>query len=83
MKVLHDGLDVANQGIEAVMAKPMPSLDVGTPSSEAYRLLLAGANGIIVTRGEERTGIGLITRSDLIGVWTRRNEQAQAGEEKL
>ncbi len=75
MKALHDGLDVSNQEISAVMAKPMPSLDAGADASEAYRLLLAGVSGIIVTRGPERTGVGLITRSDIIVAWNRHREQ--------
>jgi len=72
MKVLHDGLDFANQEIAAVMTPPLPSLDVRADASEAYRLLLAGALGIIVTRGIECWGIGVITRSDLIATWVRR-----------
>ncbi|MEI8206061.1 MAG: cystathionine beta-synthase [Kiritimatiellales bacterium] len=71
MKVLHDGLDVSNQEIAVVMAKPMPSLDGRTDASEAYRLLLAGAPGVIVTRGQEEAGVGLITRSDIISAWNR------------
>jgi cystathionine beta-synthase len=81
MKVLHDGLDVANQEIAVVMTKPLPSLDIRTDSSEAYRLLLAGATGIIVTRGAERSGIGVITRSDLIAIWARRDGQSNTHEE--
>lgn len=81
MKVLHDGLDFANQEIAAVMTKPLPSLDVQTDASEAYRLLLAGAAGIIVTQGTERNGIGVITRSDLIATWVRREDRPPTNEE--
>jgi cystathionine beta-synthase len=81
MKVLHDGLAFANQEIAAVMTKPLPSLDVRTDSSEAYRLLLAGAPGIIVTRGTKRKGIGVITRSDLISTWVRRADKTPFPEE--
>ncbi len=81
MKVLHDGLDVANQEIAAIMSKPLPTLDVQTDASEAYRLLLAGAPGIIVTFGVERRGIGVITRSDLISSWIRRGNLANIMEE--
>ena len=73
MKILHDGLDVANQETAAVMTKPMPSLDIQTDAAEAYRLLLAGAPAIVVTMGAERRGMGLITRSDLIATWIRRD----------
>ena len=81
MKTLHDGLDVANQEIAAVMAKPLPSLDVQTDAAEAYRLLLAGAPGIIVTYGAEKRGIGVVTRSDLIASWIRRGNNKEILEE--
>ena len=81
MKALHDGLDVANQEVGAVMGKPLPSLDVGTDSAEAYRLLLAGAPGILVTSGPEKKGIGVVTRSDLISQWGRREVQRENVEE--
>jgi len=77
LKVLHDGLDPSNQEIAAIMARPLPTLDEKTDASEAYRLLLAGAPAIIVTRYKEgvvtrkREGIGLITRADLIAAWTK------------
>ena len=45
MKVLHDGLDFYNQEVAAVMAKPLPGLDVKTDASEAYRLFLDKAGG--------------------------------------
>ena len=81
MKVLHDGLDVINQEIAAVMGKPLPSLDVRTDVSEAYRLLLAGAPGLIVTFGAEKRGIGVVTRSDLIAAWIRRGDNGEILEE--
>ena len=81
MKVLHDGLDVVNQEIAAVMGKPLPTLDVQTDAAEAYRLLLAGAPGIIVTFGVEKRGIGVITRSDLISLWVRRGANKETFEE--
>ena len=63
------------------MGKPLPSLDVGTDSAEAYRLLLAGAPGILVTSGPEKKGIGVVTRSDLISQWGRREVQRENVEE--
>ena len=81
MKVLHDGLDVANQAVGAVMGQPLPMLDVQTDAAEAYRLLLAGAPGIIVTFGVEKRGIGVVTRSDLISQWVRREDNKTAFEE--
>ena len=81
MKVLHDGLDVANQAVGAVMGQPLPMLDVQTDAAEAYRLLLAGAPGVIVTFGAEKRGIGVVTRSDLISQWVRREDNKTAFEE--
>jgi cystathionine beta-synthase len=81
MKVLHDGLDVVNQEIAAIMGKPLPALDVQTDVSEAYRLLLAGAPGLIVTFGAEKRGMGVITRSDLIASWIRRGNNKEILEE--
>ena len=81
MKVLHDGLDVVNQEIGAVMGQPLPTLDVQTDASEAYRLLLAGAPGIIATFGTEKRGLGVITRSDLIALWIRRGGNKETYEE--
>lgn len=68
MKLLHDGLDIANQEISAVMAKPLPVLDEKTEISEAYRILLGGVPGIVVTRDGQPTGV--VTRADLISSWT-------------
>lgn len=81
MKVLHDGLDAANQEVGAVMGQPLPMLDVQTDAAEAYRLLLAGAPGLIVTFGAEKRGIGVVTRSDLILQWVRRADNQTAYEE--
>ena len=67
MKLLHDGLDVHNQEISAVMAKPLPSLDAKTDVSEAYRILLSGVPGIVVT--QDGKGVGFVTRADLIATW--------------
>ena len=67
MKLLHDGLNAENQEVSAVMGKPLPSLDEGQDIGEAYRLLLAGAPGVLVTR--ERRAVGLVTRADLISAW--------------
>lgn len=71
MKILHDGLDVSNQDISAVMSQPLPSLDEKTDAAEAYRLLLSGTPAIFITR--EKLGVGLITRADLIATWLRRD----------
>jgi len=64
MKLLHDDLDLRKQEISSVMGKPIPTLDENVDASEAYRLLLSGATGIVVTK--EEIPIGIITRTDLI-----------------
>jgi cystathionine beta-synthase len=64
MKTLHDGVDLNNQEIRAVMGKPLPVLDENTDITEAYRLLLGGSPAIVVLRGE--TPFGLISRFDFI-----------------
>jgi len=64
MKTLHDGVDLNNQEIRAVMGKPLPVLDENTDIAEAYRLLLGGSPAIVVLRGE--TPFGLISRFDFI-----------------
>ncbi len=69
MKILHDGIDITNQEISAVMSKPLKALDEKADLSEAYRILLTGEPGIIVTR--EGRGLGLITRADLISAWVQ------------
>ncbi|MFH0881177.1 MAG: pyridoxal-phosphate dependent enzyme, partial [Lentisphaerota bacterium] len=68
MKLLYDGLDVNNQEISAVMGKPLPMLDASTDVSEAYRILLGGIPGIVVT--QEGRVVGFITRADLIATWS-------------
>jgi len=78
LKLLNDGLDFANQEVGPVMGKPLPGLDARTDSSEAYRLLLAGAAGIVVTQDAGGHCIGVITRSDLIASWVRRGDAAAA-----
>lgn len=72
MKILHDGIDFTNQQISAIMGKPLPTLDEDTDISEAYRILLSGASGIIVTRKD--IPVGVITRVDLIRSWTTQKE---------
>ena len=73
MKLLHDGVDFTEQQISAVMGKPLPTMDEEVDISEAYRLLLSGTIGVIVTRN--RVPIGVITRADLINYWVMRKEE--------
>ena len=72
MKLLHDGVNFQEQQIGAVMGKPLPTLDGETDICEAFRWLLSGASGIVVMH--EGTPQGVITRSDLVSFWTRKEE---------
>lgn len=67
MQLLHDGIEFERQDIAMVMGKPLPALEETTDVSEAYRVLLSGATGIIVKK--EGVPIGLITRADLVTYW--------------
>jgi cystathionine beta-synthase len=78
MKLLHDGLNFDRQEISVVMGKPLPILDEDADASEAYRILLTGATGIIIKKEDAITKVrvfpvGLITRTDLINYWITGN----------
>ena len=47
-----------------IMARPLPALDATTHLDEAYRLLLAGNTGVLVTEGGKV--VDIVTRIDLI-----------------
>jgi cystathionine beta-synthase len=64
MKLLYDGADFSKQEIAAVMGRPLPALDEEIDAAEAYRLLLSGTTGLVVTRNGIPAGV--ITRTDLI-----------------
>jgi cystathionine beta-synthase len=72
MQLLHDGIDFHRQDIGTVMGKPLPSVDGTTDVSEAYRILLSGATGIVVKRNG--FPVGMITRADLVGHWITQSE---------
>jgi len=67
MQLLHDGIEFERQDILTVMGKPLPALEEKTDVSEAYRVLLSGATGIVVKK--ENVPVGLITRADLVVYW--------------
>lgn len=69
MKLLYDGTDVSHQSVETIMGAPLPEVDAGTDIAEAYRLLLAGANGILVL--EKRKPKAVISRMDLVDFWIK------------
>ena len=67
MQLLHDDVDFHQQVIGTVMGKPLPFLNDDTDVSEAYRVLLSGATGVVVKKNSQP--IGLITRADLVAFW--------------
>jgi len=73
MQLLHDGIDFERQDIGMVMGKPLPALDRATDISEAYRVLLSGATGIVVK--QEGSPVGLITRADLVTYWITQKKE--------
>jgi len=72
MKFFHDGIDFNQQQVFEVMGKPLPILDKDVDITEAYRVLLSGTTGIIVT--EDEIPIGVVTRVDLISYWAAQNK---------
>ena len=76
IKLLHDGVDLQSKCIAEVMGRPLPQVDESTDISEAYRLLLSGHGGVIVTwDGAAR---GFLARIDLANFWAARLEREQA-----
>jgi cystathionine beta-synthase len=76
-RVLHDHADPAAVKVGDIMAKPLPSLDAATHLDEAYRLLLSGHTGVLVTSAG--AVVGIVTQIDLIDYWTRlRNGDSAA-----
>jgi cystathionine beta-synthase len=67
MQLLHNGIEFEHQDIGTIMGKPLPLLDEKTDISEAYRVLLSAATGIVIKRKD--TPVGLITRADLVTYW--------------
>jgi cystathionine beta-synthase len=70
LALVFDGVNPANQRIGVVMGKPLPTLDMDADITEAYRLLLAGMNALIVM--DNGTPRSVITRIDLIDYYMRR-----------
>jgi cystathionine beta-synthase len=73
MQLLHEGIEFDRQDIATVMGKPLPSLEETTDVSEAYRVLLSGATGIVVKK--EGVPIGLLARADLVTYWISQKRE--------
>jgi len=74
VKLLHDGVDLSERLVSTIMGKPLPQVEASMNISEVYRLLLAGHNGIIVTR--DRMPYGFLSRIDVLNYWVGRIESA-------
>ncbi|MFL5329566.1 MAG: cystathionine beta-synthase [Gemmataceae bacterium] len=68
-RVLHDHGDPKKVKVGDIMARPLPTLDVGTHLDEAYRMLMAGHTGVLTTSGGKI--VDIITRIDLVQYWNR------------
>jgi cystathionine beta-synthase len=73
-RVLHDDRDPADVTVGEVMARPLPQLDENVHLDEAYRLLLSGNTGVLVTFA----GIvgDIITRIDLVHYWNAQRQKS-------
>jgi cystathionine beta-synthase len=68
-RVLHDDLDLSKVTVGEIMARPLPTLDTRVHLDEAYRLLLAGNTGVLIT--DAGKVVDIITRIDLVQYWDR------------
>ncbi|HEV3006384.1 MAG TPA: cystathionine beta-synthase [Pirellulales bacterium] len=75
-RILHDTADISNLTVADVLAKSLPQLEAGTHLDEAYRLLLSGNGGVLVTRRGEV--IDIVTRIDLVRFWNQRRQPRAA-----
>jgi cystathionine beta-synthase len=76
-RILHDRRDPSQVTVHQVMARPLPELDDRIDLDEAYRLLMSGHTGVLVTSDGEVADI--VTRIDLIDYW--KTGQQQPGDE--
>jgi cystathionine beta-synthase len=77
-RVLHDNRDPRGIAVGEVMAKPLPQLDQSVHLDEAYRLLLAGNTGVLVTADGQVKDI--VTRIDLIQYWSQVRQPLEPAE---
>lgn len=73
-RLLCDRTDLSAVKMADVMGKPLPVLDAAVDISEAYRLLLSGHSGLVVSRNA--VPWGFLSRIDLVTYW-----MANAGRE--
>ncbi|MBX7105407.1 MAG: cystathionine beta-synthase [Gemmataceae bacterium] len=66
-RALHDHQDPAKVAVANIMARPLPAIDVRTHLDEAYRLLMAGHTGVLIT--DAGKVVDIITKIDLVHYW--------------
>lgn len=66
-RILHDSSDVSRMTVADVLARPLPQLDASVHLDEAYRLLLSGNTGVLVT--DHGQIVDIVTRIDLVRFW--------------
>jgi cystathionine beta-synthase len=71
-RVLHDERDPHSLPVGEVMARPLPVLDATTHLDEAYRMLMSGHTGVLVT--QDGKIVDIVTRIDLVQYWNRAKE---------
>jgi cystathionine beta-synthase len=69
-RILHDASDVGGMTVADILAKPLPQVEASTHLDEAYRLLLAGNTGVLITHGGR--AIDIVTRIDLVRYWNKQ-----------
>ena len=69
MKLLHDKHSLSKIKVADIMSKPFPILDENTNADEAYRLLMAGNDAVIISQKGKPQGI--VTRIDLVDFWMK------------
>jgi cystathionine beta-synthase len=69
LKLVYDGVALDGQPIRDIMGKPFHILDESIDMAEAYRLLMAGHMGLLVTR--DNAFCGFLTRFDLLDYGAR------------
>jgi cystathionine beta-synthase len=72
-RILHDDRDPSEVSVGEIMARPLPTLDAGVHLDEAYRLLLAGNTGVLVTSGGKV--VDIVTRIDLVQYWDQQRKK--------
>ncbi|HVO39539.1 MAG TPA: cystathionine beta-synthase [Spirochaetia bacterium] len=70
LTLVFDGVTPENQHVGPLMGKPLPTIDMDTDISEAYRLLLSGASALIAA--ENGVPRSVLTRIDLIDFYASR-----------